>query len=182
MKIFLAVLFAAILAGAGAFVMLRDSQVEIRLSEAQLLEAISKKLPFRKSYLVILDIVLDNPRITLPEDGDRVHAGVDIVVDIRLGNGRRITGTADASAGVRYRPEDGQFFLVDPNIEKLSVGNVPLAYSEKVDTAIRKTLTAFFNERPVYTLKETDTRQKTAKLILKTVAVQEGVLVLTLGL
>lgn len=182
MKIVLAVLVFVATAGTAAVFLLQDRQVEIRLSEAQLLEAINKKLPFKKSYLIILDVELDNPRISLPEDGSRVQAGVDILVNIRLGGGKRITGTADASAGIRYRAEAGQFFLMDPKIEKLSVGDIPLAYSEKVDDAVGKALKAFFDQRPVYTLKETDTKQKTAKLVLKDVSVDQGVLVLTLGL
>ncbi len=178
--IFLAAL-AIILAGAAAAFFLPDRQFEIRLSEEQIIQAVSKKLPFEKSYFVIFDVTLDNPRISLPEDSERVHAGLDVAVDIRLGD-RRVVGSTDASAGIRYQPETGQFFLVEPNVEALALQGMLVAYSEKVDAAVAQALAVFFEKRPVYTLKDDDTRQKVAKYTLKKVIVVDGVLVVTLGL
>lgn len=176
--IVLAVLFVG---GAVGFFLLQDRQYEIRLTEAQLLEQIDRKLPFTKSYLAVFDISLENPRITMPEDGKRVLAGLDIIADVRIGAGKQIKGSADVSAGIRYAAEAGEFYLVDPNIEHLETQDIPLLYSTKADDAIRKTLAAFFRSQPVYTLKDSDAKQKSAKMVLQDVMVEEGVLVLTLG-
>ena len=181
MKKIIFVAAVLIFAGAAAAVLLPDRQFEVKLTEDQLLEAISKKLPFEKSYFVIFDVTLDNPRISLPEGSDRVHAGLDVAVDISIGD-KRFVGSTDASAGIRYEPEAGQFFLVEPNVEALTLQGIPIAYSEKVDDALGKALDAFFGKRPVYTFKDSDSRQKAAKFTLKKVTVADGVLVLTLGL
>ena len=181
MKIFLAII-AMLGVGATAFFLTQDQQVEIRLSEEQLLQAVEKKLPFEKTYLVLFDVTLDNPRITLVEGSERVQAGLDVAVKIRLGNNSPLRGSADVSGNVRYVPEEGQFYLVEPDIETLSVEGIPAAYIDKVDEVMTKALGAFFKTRPIYTLKETDTKQAAAKLVLKDVAVQNNELVLTLGL
>jgi hypothetical protein len=57
-----------------------------RFTEAQLRQALSKRLPFTKSYLLIFAIALDHPRITLVNGSDRVHAGLDIILNVRVGH------------------------------------------------------------------------------------------------
>ena len=175
-------LLALICAGGVAYYLLQDRQFEIRLSEDQLLEALEKKLPFQKTFLIVFDVDLDNPRIKLVEGSDRVQAGLDVTVNVRLGNKRPINGSADVSGHVRYAPEQGEFYLVKPEIESLSIEGVPTDYAERIDETLTKALASFFKTRPIYRLKETDTKQATAKLVLKDVAVEKGDLVLTLGL
>jgi hypothetical protein len=169
-------------AGATAFFLTQDQQVVIRLSEDQLLKAVEKKLPFEKTYLVLFDVTLDNPRITLVDGSERVQAGLDVAVEIRLGNKPPLRGSTDISGNVRYVPEEGEFYLVDPDIETLSIEGIPMAYTDKIDEVMTKALGAFFKTRPIYTLKESDTKQAAAKLVLKDVAVENSELVLTLGL
>jgi len=181
MKIILA-LFVMLGAGATAFFLTQDQQVEIRLSEDQILQAVGKKLPFKKTYLIIFNVKLDNPRITLLEGSDRVQAGLDATVKVKLGDERPFRGSADISGNVRYVPEQGEFFLMDPEIETLSIEGVPDSYADKIDAIMTTALAAFFDARPIYTLKESDTKQAAAKLALKDVAVENGELVLTLSL
>jgi len=181
MKYVIAIL-AVLGIGAVTLYFYSDHQIEIRLSEEELLQAVTKKLPFRKTYLIVFDVNLDNPRIMLVDGTNRVAAGLDVMVEAKIGKKPPVRGSVDLSGNVRYAPEDGEFYLVKPEIEKLTVEGISLSDSERVDEVLTKALASFFKNRPIYTLKESDTKQAAARLILKNVAVDGGELILTLGL
>jgi hypothetical protein len=178
---FLAFLIA-VAAGAAALFLVPDRSVEIRLSEADLLRAVSRKLPFERTYLHVLDVRLDSPRISLVEGSNRIKVGLDAAVEAKLGDKPPLNGSADASGAVRYDPSDGAFYIVDPEIESLAVDGLPPTFADRIDTALTKAFKTFFKTRPIYRLKESDTKQAAARLALKDVAVESGDLVLTLGL
>lgn len=179
-RLFIAVVLA-ISAATAAFPFFHDSRVEIRLSESQVLEAVGRKLPFRKTYLTLFDVTLDNPRIRLVDGSDRVRAGLDVSVRNKLSSKPPMRGSADMSGVVRYVPELGEFYLDRPEIETLSVDGIPPAYMDKVDDVLTKAFGLFFKVRPIYMLKDTDSKQAAAMLALKDVSVEAGELVLTLG-
>ena len=178
---FLALLIA-LGAGAAAFILVPDRSVEIRLTEAELLKAVSRKLPFERTYLHIFDVRLDSPRISLIEGSNRIKVGLDAEVEAKLGDKPPLYGSADASGAVRYDPSEGAFYIVDPEIEALAVDGLPPNIADRIDAALTKAFKTFFKKRPIYRLKETDTKQAAARLALKDVAVENGELVLTLGL
>lgn len=175
-------LLITLAAGATALLVFQGESIEIRLSEDDLLNAVSRKLPFERTYLHIFDVRLDRPRITLVDGSERIGVGLDAAVEARLGDKPPVTGSADASGAVRYQADQGAFYIVDPEIEALVIDGLSPAYAERVDAALTKALKVFFETRPIYTLKKTDTKQAAAQVVLKNVAVDKGELVLTLGL
>ena len=140
-------------------------------------------MPFTNTYLLIFKITLDNPRVTLPESSSRVEAGLDVSLNIRIGDEpKSLGGSIDASGTPAYVPEEGAFYLTDPVIEDLAVQGVPDEHAAKVNDVLTKALAAYYAERPIYTLKETDIKQSIARLVLKRVIVENGELVITLGI
>ncbi|MEO0576672.1 MAG: DUF1439 domain-containing protein [Pseudomonadota bacterium] len=170
------------LVGAGAYLYFQGARYTLQFTETELQEKLSAKLPVSRDYLFIFEVVLDNPRLRLVEGSDRVNAGMDVTLNIRIGNEPLpLGGKIDISGGVRYASEIGQFFLTDPIIEDLSVQGVPSRYTDRVDEVMTKALARFYAERPIYTLKDTDVKAKAAKLLLKKVVVRNSVLFVTLG-
>lgn len=167
--------------GVTALLMFQSESVEIRLSEDDLLSAVSRKLPFERTYLHIFDVTLERPRISLVDGSERIGIGLDASIEAKLGGKPPVKGSADASGAVRYEADQGAFYIVDPEIEALAIDGLPPAYVERVDSALTKAFKVFFETRPIYTLKETDTKQAAARIVLKNVAVDKGELVLTLG-
>ena len=51
-----------------------------------------------------------------------------------------------------------------------------------VNNILTKAVARYYAERPIYTLKETNIKQSAARLVLKGVIVENGELVITLGL
>jgi hypothetical protein len=154
-----------------------------RFTEAQLRQALSKRLPFTKSYLLIFQITLDHPRVTLMNGSNRVRAGLDIALNVRVGNELLpIGGSVDASGGVRYDPSAAQLFLTQPKIEHLELQGVPEQYASRVASALSEALGAYYADHAIYTLSSLDSKEFAARLVLKSVTVKEQYLVVTLGI
>lgn len=167
----------------GAFYYYAGKEYIFRFTESQLQEKLNAKLPLTKSYLFIFQVTLDHPRVKLANGSDRVAAGLDVLLNIRIGDEQQpLGGTLDVTGSVKYVPERGEFFLTDPAVEHLAVQGVPDKYAEKVNSVIAAALAGYFADHPLYTLQVSDTKQAAAKLVLKNVAVENRELVVTLGI
>ena len=153
-----------------------------QFTEAQLRQALSKRLPFTKSYLLFFQITLDHPRITLVNGSDRVQAALDIILNVRVGQELLpLGGSVDASGGVRYDPNAAQLFLTQPKIEHLELQGVPEQYASRVASALSEALGTYYADHAIYTLNSLDSKELAARLVLKSVTVKEQCLVVTLG-
>lgn len=154
-----------------------------RFSETQIQEKISEKLPIQKSYFIIFGVNLNNPRVELRDGSNRVNAGLDITLNIKIGGeSKPLGGTIDVSGGLLYSKKDSAFFLTDPIIENLGIQGVPEKYSEKAKDVLAKALGEYYSERPIYKLKAGDPAKTAAKLLLKRVVVEDKELVVVLGI
>jgi hypothetical protein len=167
---------------ASTYFYLAGKEYVFRFSETEIQNTLQKGLPLTKTYLLIIQVTLKHPRVELENGSDRVNAGLDVELNLTIGEtSEPLGGSIDVSGGVRYDPEAGQFFLTDPNIEQLQVQGIPAPYIEKANSALTKALAQFYAERPIYTLKRSDAKQLAAKMVLKSVVVENQELVITLG-
>jgi len=119
----------------------------------------------------------------LVNGSDRVRAGLDVALNVRVGEQPLpMGGSLDASAGIRYDPKAGQFFLTQPKIEHLNLQGVPEQYAPLVAVALSKALETYCADHAIYTLRASDAKQLAARLVLKSVAVKQQQLVVTLGI
>ena len=166
----------------GAFLYVSQKDVVFRFSESDLRERVDDHLPWQKRYLFIFEITIDHPRIDLVDGSDRVAGGVDLLLNIDFGNGEvPLAGAVDVIGGVEYEAENGEFFLVAPEIENIDIQGVPNRFSNQANAAISLALTEFYRTRPIYSLDDTDVSHLAAKLMLKDVVVKDEHLVVTLG-
>ncbi|HKJ87793.1 MAG TPA: DUF1439 domain-containing protein [Gammaproteobacteria bacterium] len=167
---------------AGAYYYFSAGGLVIRISEPEIQKQLNQQLPLTKTYLTIIQVTLNNPRIDLVEGADRVRGGMDVELNIAgLPGSKPAEGTVDASSGVIYRAQKGQFYLSDPVIENLKVQGIPKEYTKKAKEALTEALAEYYKDQPIYTLNPNDTKQAVARMVLKDVRVQNKQLVLTLG-
>jgi hypothetical protein len=184
-RVAFALLLVMAIAIGGAWFLLRGNEFEFRFTQEQLLEKLSERMPLHKRYLILFEVELDNPRLTLVEGSDRVNAGLDAALNIQIQIGEqalRPTGTLDASGGVRYDSERGQFFLTDPVIEHFEIQGIPERYTNQANRVLSMALSEYYADRPIYTLNTAKLKQAMTKLVLKRVVVEGGELVVILGL
>ena len=152
-------------------------------TEAQLQEKLNAKLPVTKTYLMIFNITLENPKLHLVNGSNKVLMGLDVAINLNVaGDARSLGGKIEVSGGVAYLPGTAQFFLIDPVVENLSMQGIPNRYAEKVRLALSKALSTYYAEHPLYQLKASDAKQAAAKLVLKSVVVENQQLVLKMGI
>lgn len=167
----------------GAYAYLSGKEYVITIPENDIAEKLNDKLPLEKTYLLIFSVSLDNPRVDLMAGSNRINGGLDLTLNIKVGNeDRPLGGAVDVSGNLAYEPELGAFFLIDPVIENLDLQGVPKMYSAKISTVVEKALAHFYSTRPLYRLKSTDVKQSLARLVLKKVEVESEAVVVTLGL
>ncbi|BFM13544.1 hypothetical protein R50072_36970 [Simiduia litorea] len=166
-----------------AYVYFSGKEYTVRIPESQIVATMEQKLPLTKTYLFIIDVTLQNPRIELIEGSGKINGGMDVELNIKLNdNPKPLGGSLDLSGGVTYVSEGGQFFLIDPVIESLSVQGLADNITPKVSKALEKALNEYFSKNPIYTLKKADLKQAAAYAVLKEVAVEGKELVIYLGI
>ena len=167
----------------GAYYYFAGKEYVFQLSETQLQQKLSERLPIQKKYLFIVEVILDNPRMMLVNGSNRVNAGLDVTLNIYIDNDPLpLGGSIDMSGGIRYDAEAGSFYLTDPIVENLKIQGIPNKYAEHINKALTKALAEYYSERPIYTLSSLDIRQATTKIILKDVRVKNKELIMTLGI
>ena len=167
----------------GGYLYFSGREYVLRFSEAEIEETLANKLPMSKTYLFIIQVTLDNPRVLLENGSNRVNAGLDVKLNVTINdNTEPLGGSIDVSGGVRYMPEEGQFFLAEPIVEQIRVQGISPVYTDKVDVALTKALAEFYAERPIYTLSDFDAKQVAVQMVLKNVIVENKELVITLGI
>ena len=171
---------AVLIAGLIYFATQRD--FTFRFSETEIQRQLSERLPFTKRYLFIFDVTIDEPRVDLVDGSERVTAGADVMLNIRIGESDiPLTGAVDVSGEVDYQAEGGAFYLVNPVIENLSIDGLPDSYAEKSSEVVEAAMSEFYRNRPIYRL-EGSNAKNAGRMLLKGVAVENEELVVTLGL
>ena len=167
----------------GLYFYFNDREYIVTIPEQTMREKLNEKLPLSKTYLFIFDVVLDNPRISLDSQSNRIGVGLDVLLNIRINdNEKPLGGSVDVSGTIKYLPEEGAFYLTQPDIENLLIEGLSEKYKSKASTVIEKALTNFYSSRPIYTLKSSDAKQIAAKMVLKNLVVKEKNVVVTLGI
>ncbi len=171
------------LIGAGAYYYFSDRDIILKFSEPQLEQKLDEQMPFTKTYLGIFDVVLTEPRVDLVDGSDRVKAGVDVTLNIKLGGqSLPLGGTIDVSGGVEYRPEKAEFFLTNSVIEDIQIQGIPALYSKKASSVMTSAISYFYETRPIYVLDDSTAKNIATRLVLKDVDVHNEKLVVTLRL
>ena len=166
-----------------AYFYLYGREFVYRLTEPQIQEALAARMPIQKTYLLIVQVTLDHPRIVLVEGSDRVKAGLDVTLNFRLGDAALpLSGLVDVSGGIRYEPNEGRFYLADPVVERLQMQGIPEKYASRVSAALTQAIADYYATRPIYTLNAVDARQAAAKMVLKSVVIEHQQVVVTLGI
>ncbi|MEN8132687.1 MAG: DUF1439 domain-containing protein [Pseudomonadota bacterium] len=182
-RIIIGVVVVVLAIGASGYFYFSSKEYVVRIPEKQLQEKLEEQLPFSKSHLFIFQVTLNSPRVTLTSGSDRINAGLDFILNIKLGSEEKpLSGSLDASGSIKYEPEEGQFYITDPIIEQLSIQGIPEKTISKAEAVIQKALAGYYTTHPIHELKADNIKQAAAKLLLKNVLVENKELVIVLGI
>jgi hypothetical protein len=169
------------LVGAGAIWYLAAKTYEIRISQAQLEQKLAERLPLTQRYPLV-SVTLAQPRVHLNEDSERVDFGLNMTVNTNTSGSQLLSAQIDVSASLRYDAERGAIFLDQPVMDKLVVQGLDERRTAMAQVALEAAMASFLAQQPVYTLNASDTRQRVARMAVRDIKVENGVVVLILGL
>jgi len=173
-------LLCALLGAVGLF-LIRTRTIVVTLSEAQVQQRLETAFPVRKEVLVVAEVVLSRPQVTLTPGSDRVEFATDCVVHL-LGKSV-IRGRAYLSGGLGFDPARSDLFLRDARVERLEVPGLPSSYNAAVAAAASEAAGEYLAKQPVYRLPNA-TRLAVPLLgefRIRDVTVENGLLKVALG-
>lgn len=175
------VILLPVVAGGIGYWVFHGKRYTFSFTEEQIREQLQKRFPVEKSYLGILSVRYENPRVKLVEGASDIHVGTDAMLDVRI-NEQSLAGSADLVTQVGYDAGQGQFILYNPKLTKLRIDGVPEKYIQRVMDLGSKLAAQYLEKVPVYKLRPKDVKTALAHLVLKDVRVENGLLRITIGI
>ena len=159
---------------------LQGRQLEIEVTEQQVQQVVASGFPKTKRLMQLTELRLENPRIKLDDQQNRLHARLETRLQLQ-GIPIPVKGHIIASGKLDYHPQENTFFLKEIEVQRIDVKGLP----DSVENRLRDGMTLFTREAlgavPVYQLQEKDLSERAAKMVLKKVRVEQGKMVLTMG-
>lgn len=173
-------LILALLLGGAAYFLTRDYVIEITQQDLQ--QVIEKEFPISRDFLERFTLTLQDPRIELRAGSDRIRVNLTALTNIEYEK-EKLKGNATLSSGVRYDPGEGAFYLTHTRVDDLDISLLPEKYLPALTLVSSLIAKALLNrDDPIYTLDLSDRIQLVAKLALKDIRIDDGVIKITFGL
>ena len=152
---------------------------KVAFTAAELQAKIAPKFPLTRQA-TLAKVVLHAPEVLLNADSPRVTLRTEMEIVPPLGRAYR--GMMAFDAGVDYKADKGEFYLVDSRISGLDLKEVPGRYQALAHELANQVLSRYLEQLAVYRLDPDDFEESLAKLVLKKVVIEGGRLVLHIGL
>ena len=152
---------------------------ELVFTREDLQAKLTKKFP-RKEKHPLMAVTFSNPEILLEPGAEAMSMRLDIKMAPRMGKQRK--GRVVAQGGIEYRPQQGEFIIVNPRVLAIEFDHLKGKYQKSVQSAADRLVEQYLSEVAVYRLDQKDFKQKMAKLVLKSVDIKDGKLVVVLEL
>ena len=145
----------------------------------QLQKKVAAKFPLKKKES-LASVTFSNPSVLLAAGAERLGIGMDVKISM-LG-GKKITGSVEVDGDLQYDPKRGEFAVVDARVKQLDLDQVAAKKASKLEAVVDEVAKRYLSNIPVFTLDQGDFKQSLAKLLLKSVEVEDGRVVVVVGL
>lgn len=105
---------------------------EVHVSQEQLAERIASQFPVRLRQLALFDVTLDQPRLRLMPEENRLGTEVNYQIAVWLPGVPDIKGKLEISYGLRFEPSDTTLRLTQARVERLDVDGLTAAQAAQV--------------------------------------------------
>lgn len=157
---------SALLQGCG----FADGKLTLDFSASQIQSALEKKFPQENCPTPVTCIKLQNPKVSLAENSDRITMAFDTAVTVLQ---QPITGTAIVSAKPRYQSSTGEIFLDQSRIEDLQLRGVSANVANGITQYGSALAQLTLQRTPIYSFKNSNA-EKIAKMGIADVKVVGG--------
>ena len=152
---------------------------ELVFTRADLQSKVEKGFPVEKKKRLV-KVGLSNPVIVLAPGSQRIGMRLDVAAALP-GTGT-VNGVVEADGLLVYRSEAGQIAITDTQLRRLQIADVPAAYRKTVKAIVASLAEKYLSDVTVYTLNQDEFKESLAKLLLRSVAVEDGRVIVEIGL
>ncbi len=128
----------------------------IEISEAKLVELISRQFPFNSRYLELFDVSLSAPQVRLMPAENRIGTAFSYSLGSLLLGARPFQGRLDLSYGLRFEPTDNSVRLSQVRVEGFEVPGVPPLYASRANRLGAVLAESLLQDMMIYRLKPED--------------------------
>ncbi|MBU4033207.1 MAG: DUF1439 domain-containing protein [Proteobacteria bacterium] len=154
-------------------------EVVVTLSSDEIQERVAPHFPLKKNWLIV-NVVLRDPKIFLPEGAN--HIGINMLVEVNVPLLKTIAGQIRATAVPRYDPKAKAFYLDQATVDRLELPGIIPELEGKARSAIESTARQELAKHPIYELKGRNLAEVPGAFTLQEVQVRDGKLRATFGL
>ena len=173
----LTVIFLVVFLVISGWYFLTSNGYTVNISEKEIQEAVEKNFPYEKVHLNFLRIVYSNPSVELLEGENRVRIGLTATLQVKE---KIHFGSALVNGGFRYEAITGEFFLTDFKVEKITLDDTKDLNVNMLNKVLSAELEKVYHKYPIYKLSDSDFKQRTAKMIVKSIKVDGKVVKLAI--
>lgn len=147
-------------------------RLNVVMSAGELERELARSFPVKREASVLF-LELAEPKVVLERGAD------DIVLKLRASVGvaiLRLEGTLSVKGRLRYQARDGFFFLDHPEVISFEVPGLPVAEAPRVLGVVNDIVHTVLPTAPIHHLES-----GTARMLLKSVRVEDGRIIAELG-
>lgn len=135
--------------------------------------------PIKKRASIFVFKISD-PIIVFPPEKSS-HIGINLTLKVSIPGLMSAKGRGMIHGEIDYSPEQGAFYLFDPEIQELEIKGLSRTYQSEVKELFRGIIHSSLSEMCVYQFNKKDRKQVIAKMLLKSVRIEDGALKVQLG-
>ena len=166
--LFLCITITALLGGCGYGY--SDGKLTLDFSASQIQNAVEPKFPQENCPTPVTCIKLQNPKVILAENSDRITMAFDTSITLLQ---QPITGTSIISSKPRYQTSTGEIYLDDTKIQDLKLQGVSNNVTNSIMQYGSILAQAALQRTPIYSFKSSQA-EKIAKMGIADVKVVDG--------
>lgn len=131
----------------------------VEVSEARLVELMSRAFPRSQRYLDLFDVTLNAPRVRLIPAQNRIGTELAYTLGSSVLSERQMKGTLGLSYGLRFEPSDSTVRLSGVKVERFDLDGLPKAYASRAGQLGALLAENLFRDVVVHRLDEADLRR-----------------------
>jgi Protein of unknown function (DUF1439) len=147
-----------------------DGKLTLDFSAAQIQNAIAPKFPQENCPTPVTCIKLQNPKVSLAENSDRITMAFDTSITLLQ---QPMTGTSVVSSKPRYQTSTGEIYLDDTKIQDLKLQGLSSNVTNSIMQYGSILAQAALQRTPIYSFKSGQA-EKIAKMGIADVRVVDG--------
>jgi hypothetical protein len=154
----------------------------VRISPKMLQSEIADKFPLEK-HALLLTARFTDPKIALENGSNRL--GLGVTTTIEAPGHKLLSGRTEVDGEISYNRATGDLFLNNPKVTALRIDGLPKEYEGVARSLAGSVLEGYLSKMPIYSLDRSapdDYRRAVAKRLVKSIKVENGLLVVEFGL